>query len=36
MGADLSAFETEAELRQYLEQYGGEAWTWEQAMKNVK
>lgn len=36
MGADLSAFETEAELNQYLKQYGGEAWTWEEAMKHVK
>jgi len=36
MGANLSAFETEEQLKQYQTQYGGDEWTWTDAMKNVK
>ena len=36
MGAYLSAFETEEQLKQYQTQYGGDEWTWSDAMKNVK
>jgi len=36
MGAFLSAFETEDQLKQFQTQYGGDEWTWDEAMKNVK
>ena len=36
MGAYLSAFETEEQLKKYQTQYGGEVWSWSDAMKNVK
>ena len=36
MGAFLSAFEKEDQLNQFRSQYGGEVWTWDEALKNVK
>lgn len=36
MGAFLSAFESEEQLKQFRDQYSGEVWTWEEAMKQVK
>ena len=36
MGAFLSAFEKEDQLKLYQSQYGGDVWTWDEAFKNVK
>lgn len=35
MGAGLSAFEKNEDRSLFIKTYGGESWTWEQAMQNI-